>query len=171
MTEKFIFWAQALDNSSPDSITVRGEALGADDSLRRQKAVSDVSHVVKLGNRIFDTRGVQLTVDAQHFIIEVPSVQRDKAGRAAPIVCYGQYDREIIANLSDYVADSLCEFARENGRSIKPEHIELVHQAFSELKKKLKKRRIVFGTVIGAAVLTIVALICGIMSFMSSRTP
>jgi len=171
MTEKFIFWAQALDNSSPDLITVRGEAIGADDSLRRQKAVSDVSHVVKSGNRIFDTRGVQLTADAQNFIIEVPSVQQDRDGRTAPIVCYGQYDREIIANLSDYVADSLCEFVRESGRSIKPEHIELVHQAFSELKKKNQKRRIAFGTVIGAAALTIAILIYGIIRLISSRIP
>ena len=92
MTEKLIFWAQALDNASPDHIEMRGHKLSPDDNVQRQKAVSLVSSVVKAGSRIFDRQGVQLTEDGRHFVVEVPSAERDDAGRTAPIVSYGDYD-------------------------------------------------------------------------------
>lgn len=148
MTEKYIFWAQALDNSAPDHIEVRGEELEVGDSLRRQEAVSFVSRVVKSGERIFDVGGVLLAADTQHFVVEVPSVQQDKIGRTAPIVCYGGYEREVGGALGASVAVGLDAFAKRIGRSLQPEHSELIRESFEVLKKKsLTKRRIRNGAI------------------------
>jgi hypothetical protein len=137
--EKFTFWAQALDNSSPDHMDKRGEELSPDDSYHRNEVVALVSAVVKRGTRVFESNGVQLTVDKHHFVLEVPSAERDQAGRIAPIVCYGNYDpvMQSVGNaFGASVAVGLHDFATRIGRSLQPEHVELVDIAFVELKKK-----------------------------------
>lgn len=158
MTSGFILWAQALDNSSPDHIAVRGAALDAEDSLRRQEAVSLVSHVIKDGVRIFESRGVRLTADNRHFIVEIPSAQRDLAGRTAPIVCCGEYDSSFEETLGAKVADTLNEFARRIGRNLHSEQLELVRGSFAELKKKLLRRTLVRAATRTATVLALLML-------------
>lgn len=137
--DKFTLWAQALDNSSPDHFNVRGEELAADDSVRRQEAVSSVSNVIKHGTRCYESGGVLLTADARHFVLEVPSAQRDRAGRTAPIVCYGLYDAKDGETLDDSAAAALNDFAKRIGRTLSPEHLELTRAAFAALKKKRTK--------------------------------
>lgn len=158
MTEKFIFWAQALDNSSPDHIEVHGQGLSPDDGARRQKAVSLVSSVVKAGTRVFDSGAVQLTADRNHFVIEVPSAQRDRAGRTAPIVCYGDYDSMVGEALGDSVAVALAEFAERIGRRLQAEHLELARGSFAALKKKSSTRRLARVIGIAAVALAVLAL-------------
>jgi hypothetical protein len=181
VTEKFIFWAQALDNASPDHIEMEGEELSPDDTRRRQDAVSRVNRVCKTGKTIFNQHGVQLTADRQHFVIEVPSAERDRAGRIAPIVCYGDYNDSTVGDaLGASVAVALDDFAKRIGRNILPEHFDLVRasierlcgrrlarnilpehfdrvrQAFAEVKRKcsmVKRRRAV---AIGVAALVVV---------------
>lgn len=167
MTEKFIFWAQALDNASPDHIDMRGEELSPDDTVRRQEAVSLVSGVVKAGSRIFDQRGVQLTEDGRHFVVEVPSAERDRAGRTAPIVCYGDYDSAVGDALGALVAVGLDDFAKRIGRNIHPEHFELARESFAVLKKKSSTRKLERVVAIGAAALVLLALVYWLVSRVS----
>ena len=157
MTEKLIFWAQALDNASPDHIEMRGEELSPDDTVRRQEAVSLVSGVVKAGSRIFDQRGVQLTEDGRHFVVEVPSAERDRAGRTAPLVCYGDYDSTVGDALGASVAVGLDDFAKRIGRNILPEHFELARESFAVLKKKSSTRKLERVVAIGAVALALLA--------------
>lgn len=159
MIVNFIFWAQALDNSSADHIEMRGEKLGADDSVRRQEAVSLVSRVVKSGIRVFDDCGVRLTVDDQHFVVEVPFVERDSAGRMAPVVCYGDYDRSAGDALGTSVVTGIGEFATRIGRSLQPEHIELTKESFKALKKNSSMRRLVLRGAIGAVIMALLAFV------------
>lgn len=158
MTEKFTFWAQALDNSSPDHIEARGEELDFGDSGRRQEAATQVSRVIKLGNNVFSADGVQLTADNRDFVLEVPSVQRDRVGRIAPIVCYGNYSRDARSELGVSASTALAAFATRIGRTIQPEHVALVHKAFDVLKKKCLTRRIVWTIVNGILILAFSAL-------------
>ena len=167
MTEKFIYWAQALDNASPDHIDMRGEALSPDDAVRRQEAVSLVSGVVKAGSRIFDQRGVQLTEDGRHFVVEVPSAERDRAGRTAPIVCSGDYDSTVGDALGNSVAFGLDDFAKRIGRNILPEHFELARESFAVLKKKFLRMRLERAVAIGATVLVLLALVYLLVSGVS----
>lgn len=153
-----MFWAQALDNASPDHIDMRGEELSPDDTVRRQEAVSLVSSVVKTGSRIFDQQGVRLTEDGQHFVVEVLSAERDRAGRTAPIVCYGDYDPTLVDALGASVAVGLDDFAKRIGRNILPEHFELARKSFAALKKKSSTRKLERVVAIGAVATAVLAL-------------
>lgn len=148
--EKFTLWAQALDNSSPDHFNVRGEEIAADDSARRQEAVSSVSSVIKNGTRCYEYGGVLLTADARHFVLEVLSTQRDHAGRTAPIVCYGLYEARDGDTLEDTAAAALNDFAEHIGRTLPPGTFELVRASFAALKKKKTKltRTLKFGVLV-----------------------
>jgi hypothetical protein len=159
MTENLVYWAQALDNASPDQIDLRGEELSSEDTIRRQEAVSMVSSVVKSGWRIFSEGGVQLTADGHRFVAEVPSAQRDEAGRIAPIVCCGEYGNRIDEVFVESVAVGIDDFAHRIGRTIDPEHFKITRRAFAVLKKKasMRKRVRVFG--IGALAFVLLALV------------
>lgn len=158
MTAALIFWAQALDNASPDHIEMHGEELSAYDTVRRQQAVALVSNVIKTGRTIFELDGVQLSVNAQHFVIEVPSAQRDRMGRTAPIVCFGARDQAADDALGAAVAAGIDGFATRIGRSLGPEHLELARKSFSDLKKKPFQRQPIGVTaIIAAGLLLLVA--------------
>lgn len=159
MTEKFILWAQALDNSSPDHFAVRGEELPADDSVRRQEAVSSVSSVIKNGTRVYDVSGVLLTADSRHFVLEIPSAQRDRAGRTAPIVCYGDYDATVGDGLGVSAVMALDVFAQRISRTLLPEHLELSRASFEALKKKSSTTKLMRTTGIGAVALVLLAIV------------
>lgn len=150
MNKKSIFWAQALDNSSPDHIEIGGEKLRSDDLLNRQKAVSLVSQVIKSGACVFSERGVRLTADNQHFVVEVLSVQQDRAGRAAPIICYGD-----VVMTAETVTEGINKFANQIDRSLQSEHLELVQKSFVILKKKFRVKKIVRMAAIVVAVLMV----------------
>ncbi|WP_139026540.1 hypothetical protein [Achromobacter arsenitoxydans] len=136
MTDKFVLWAQALDNASPDHFEMLGKMLDAEDTVQRQKAVSLVSSVIKKGSRVREQSGVILTADRRHFILEVPSAQCDNAGRTAPIVCYGDY-RPFSNSHSDSAATALDDFTRKIGRTLRPEHRALVRESLESLKKNV----------------------------------
>jgi hypothetical protein len=159
MTDKFILWAQALDNASPDHFEVRGKVLDPDDTVRRQEAVSLVSSVIKRGARICEKSGVLLTADDSHFVVEVPSAQRDSAGRTAPIVCYGDYDATVGNALGASAAVALDDFARRIGRTLQPEHFELARASFETLKKKSSTTKLVRTAGIGTVGLVLLAIV------------
>jgi hypothetical protein len=133
--EGLTYWAQALDNSSSDHIVALGEELSPDDSEGRQHAVSQVSDVIRGGTCIFEEDGVRLTADQRHFVLEIPSEQRDQVGRIAPIVCYGHYDRAQNNVLWASVAAGLRDFSRHIGRSLQSEQLGLARASFVMLKK------------------------------------
>jgi len=159
VTEQLIFWAQALDNASPDHIEISGTRLTPDDVARRQEAVSQVSNVIKAGTRIFDLDGVQLTEDGYHFVAEVPSAERDRAGRVAPIICYGAYEADVGDALASSVVDGLEDFAKRIDRNILPAHSVLTRKSFTKLKKKSLTRRIIRAAGAVAAALVLLALV------------
>lgn len=159
MTDKFILWAQALDNASPDHFDAHGKDLAPDDTVQRQEAVSKVSSVIKNGERLFERSSVLLTADTSHFVVEVPSVQRDHAGRTAPIVCFGDYDATAVNALGASAAVALDEFAKKIGRSLQPEDFELIRASFDTLKKKSLTTKLVRIVGIGVMVLVLLAIV------------
>lgn len=152
MRPKLTFWAQALDNKSPDHIGIGGEAVPPEDTFRREESVSLVSSVVKGGACVFQERGMQLTADDDKFVVEVPSLERDQAGRSAPIVCYGGYGAEIDDALAKEVCTGFHDFAKRIGRTVQAD-VEDFARAFAALKKNVSKRKLVHLVGIGAAVL------------------
>ncbi len=142
MNGKLVFWAQALDNASPDHIAFQGEDVSPNDEVRRQQAVSLVSSVVKGGTPVFVEDGFQLTEDGHRFVVEVPSGERDREGRIAPIVCCGEYDATVNEALSAHVAAGIGNFANSIGRTTHAKHLEMTLKAFAALKKKSSTRRL-----------------------------
>ncbi|UPL20479.1 hypothetical protein [Alcaligenes faecalis] len=159
MTDKFILWAQALDNASPDHFDVHGKDVEPDDTIQRQEAVSKVSSVIKNGARLFEQKGVLLTANASHFVVEVPSAQHDYAGRTAPIVCYGDYGTTVGDELGSAVAVALNAFAKKIGRTLQPIDSELARMSFEALKKKSLMTKRVLNVGIGVAGLVIFVII------------
>ncbi len=143
MTSNLILWAQPLDNTSPDHIESPGEVVSSERPERRERAVSTVYSVATAGKRIFSKGGVQLTDDGRRFLVEVLSDQRDQAGRAAPIVCCGKYDPSFDDGSGAKVVININEFAQRIGRTITPEKLDLMKQAFVLLKKKRQRKRLV----------------------------
>lgn len=158
MTDRFILWAQALDDISPDHFDVHGKDLDPDDTVQRQAAVSSVSSVIKSGSRIFEQNGVLLTANAHHFVVEVSTAQRDPAGRIAPIVCYGDYDATVGDALGASAANALEDFAKRIGRTLAPEHFEIAQASFDSLKKKSLRTRLVRTVGSGAVGLVLLAI-------------
>lgn len=156
---KFVLWAQALDNSSPDHFEVGGEELSPDDAIRREEAVASVYGVIKSGMRVYDLNDVILTAHVRDFVLEVPSAQRDHAGRSAPIVCQGQYDVERGDALGDSATLALDDFARRIGRTLQPEHIDGARAAFAALKQKLSTTNVGRTLGVGGVVLVILGLV------------
>lgn len=83
------FWAQSLDNKSPDVIFKDGEEL-SDDELR-QKLVSEIYEVPKSNINA-------LTIDSSvrvrrysypKFVIEAIPTEKDQVNRLAPVIIYG----------------------------------------------------------------------------------
>lgn len=155
-----VFWAQALDNAAPDHIEFDGEAIPAEDTKRRQDAVSLVSSVVKKGQRVFSKNGVLLTFHGERYVFEVPSAERDRAGRTAPIVLCGEYSSGVDDGLASMVVNEADEFAKRIGRTVGVEHFDGAREAFSALNSALKKtsskRKLI---AVGVAILVLVALV------------
>jgi hypothetical protein len=124
-------WCQALDNQSDDHIELNGAMLTGDDNMKRQQAVSAVSSVIKSGRKLYSKDDVILTADKSSFCIEVPSEQKDVAGRIAPMI----YVDDISTSSSASVSTKLSSFAFKVGRTISGQSLILVKEAFSKLKK------------------------------------
>ena len=101
---------------------------------------------------------MQLTADGQHFIIEVPSDQRDAAGRTAPIICHGAYGPDAVDELGATVSDGLAGFAAHIGRTLTSGQLEQARDAFAALKKKSPTKRLVWQVAIGAVALLLLVL-------------
>lgn len=158
MTQDFIFLAQALDNKSGDHIRSAGNSLSDGDTVSREKAVSAISTVIQKGKKVFDARGVQLTVDGHRFVLEVLANECDVAGRRAPIVCSGDYDMATENTTIESVLTELPRFASRIQRSIPPSGASDIRLAFDQLKKKyLSTRRMQLILIAGTLVALVVA--------------
>jgi len=82
------FWAQSLDNRSPDVIFRDGEELSDDES--RQKLVSEIYEVPKSDiEALLADSSVTVRYSDPRFVIEAIPTEKDQVNRLAPIVIYG----------------------------------------------------------------------------------
>ncbi len=165
MNQILVFWAQALDNTSPDHIELNGKELLHDDTANRQRAVSLMSSIVKAGSEVFDRDNVRITVDSRRFVVAVPSNERDCAGRIAPIVCCGEYNSPVEDGFIDKVKDGLGGFAKNIGRTVSQKHFDLL---IGQMPLALKKKPL-FMQLIDVLKNTIKAIIKLILNVMIGR--
>lgn len=160
MSNNFGLWAQSLDNFSPDEMSIDEKQLLPDDKVKRENLVSEVSHIVATSPYQISEDGIKLTANETHFLLEVISSKCDNAGRAAPIICYGNYDNKSIDSLTDLVFESLNNFARQINRDIPSICIPQIKDMFVKLKKRKKRDKYLRYSVVAAvsAVVGFVAL-------------
>ena len=126
-----------------------------------------VSAVVRNGARLYDDGGARLTEDGDRLVVEVPSAERDEAGREAPIVCCVSFGRsEALAGneLMLFVNGRLVEFSERIERRLRHDQLVLMSEAFSALKKKLKRRMLVRMAVVGSVTMAALALVAWLLS-------
>ena len=163
--KQFIFWAQALDNTSPDHVEMRGQVLSPDDAVEREKAASTVADIIRRGSAVYQEGHFKLTVCKNRFVLEVPSVQRDNAGRVAPLVCCGEYRSRDLDILEHAVASALDRFAQGIEREIDSSQRNSIGPAFAVLKKKSVSGRRGCLMALGAAVILLIVVVVALGVF------
>lgn len=162
MSVLFNFWAQALDNISADSISVDGNSLAPNEQMQRQQAVSFVSDTALAGRQVFNQSGVALTLTKCSFVLELVPLQTDTAGRAAPIVCFG----DIPSNMADWEPVFMSEMERflvSVEREIGIEQREKIELALQLIKKKHAFSRDKIG------IIFLIACICATLGMIAAR--
>ena len=128
------FWAQALDNTSPDHF-MQDEHMLDDDSQGRQGIAQSVSRVKSNGSRAYDESGVILVVHRTEFVLEFPCEERDDSGRVSPIVCHGTFGDRASAELNAFVINEAKRFALEAHRPLSEATQSNMTEALGALKK------------------------------------
>ena len=112
------FRAQSLDNLAPDPMEVNGCPLEAKDEEERKRLGQRIAQVSKSGTRVFSEGPISAFRLGNKFILEIPSDQKDSAGRIAPIICYGHVSRESEKSWPDEVVRAIRDFANQIGRGV-----------------------------------------------------
>ena len=98
------FWAQSLDNQSPDLIFKDGIELTDDES--RQNIVSEIYEVPKSNIDVLPTNSsITARYSYPKFVIEAIPAEKDQVNRLAPIVIYGV----IPSDWSDLWVKDVCD--------------------------------------------------------------
>lgn len=155
MKRNFTFWAQSLDNVSPDHFEIDGQPLADSDVAGRQGVVTQIARIAEKGAMVFQEGGVSLTVSRDGCVVEAYSNLPDQAGRIAPIVGLIKVDYRPSPSLGDAVSEAMRSFALSIGRDLKAGHDELVRNAFSV---KFARRGTRFPAWVVLAIITFIVI-------------
>jgi hypothetical protein len=139
------FWAQSLDNQSPDIIFKDGEEL-SDDKLR-QKLVSEIYEIPKNNIEVLSAdSAVTVRYSYPKFVIEAIPTEKDQVNRLAPIVIYGIlpdnlseiWIKEVCTGIEDFVSSRLK-------RTLDNSALVAIHDWLSEILEKKKKAKLQYN--------------------------
>jgi hypothetical protein len=139
------FWAQSLDNQSPDIIFKDGEEL-SDDKLR-QKLVSEIYEIPKNNIEVLSANSaVTVRYSYPKFVIEAIPTEKDQVNRLAPIVIYGIlpdnlseiWIKEVCTGIEDFVSNRLK-------RTLDNSALVAIHDWLSETLEKKKKANLQYN--------------------------
>lgn len=139
---KLSFRAQSLDNRSVDPVETDNQRRPQDDHIERRKFAEQISRV-SLDGRLVFTNGIHAVhLLGDEFLIKLPSIERDVAGRVAPILCYGTLPDEPIDSWPDEVVESIAGFARRIERTISAESRQIARDGVRELVTARRSRSV-----------------------------
>jgi len=153
---KLSFFAQALDNTSPNHLSLDGQMLHSNDTALREQITTMIANTTMKGKKVFDEEFIQLHINGADFIISVPSAERDDIGRIAPIVCIGKVNDPMDDSVTEKILHEIKHFTAMIGRSVDPETIRIARKALLLLKKNRQIPR--YGLAIGAAIIAVIAI-------------
>lgn len=160
--DSFFFWAQSLDNSSPDYIYVDRKALNPKKySAERRKVVSQISNVTKNVDAIATGKNVKIFIGKEEFALSIILPEVDELNRKAPILCYSKLPDPGDQYFSKRALLFIHEFVEGIGRTLPNSTTDEIFAALSLAKKKrtLSGRTIVVGLLILFILLLLLAVL------------
>lgn len=158
------FYAQSLDDRSPDHVEVNNRLLTEDDEC--QDLAQKISEVSLNGDEVFSKNWHSAFLLDNKFLLETPSDERDDADRIAPILCYGHVPDEPPVSWSIDVVNAMVRFAERIGRKVSDDSRERACEGVkaileAEKKNQLRMRRKMLGVTALLIVLGVVSILWG----------
>ena len=156
------FYAQSLDDRSPDHVGVNNRLLTEDAEC--QDLAQKISEVSLNGDEVFSRHWHSAFLLDNKFLLETPSDQLDDAGRIAPILCHGHVpDKPPVSWASDVVS-AMVRFAERIERTVSDESQEMARRGVEAILEAQKKnqprmRRKMLGVVALLIVLGVVSIL------------
>ena len=166
MSGPLSFKAQALDNTSPDHYQIGDEILPDEDHARPRQVTNVISEVARKGTPVLKAGGAELILQGPRFLVQVYSVERDRAGRRAPILCCGEFSR---SDDPQAIIQAIERFAKNIGRTVEPGHIQAIRDSLAKLKKS-KSPAIPLAVGIGVAVVLAALMMFALHQRRSQRS-
>lgn len=135
------FWAQSLDNKSPDVFAADRPTnlVAADDEHTRTAIVTRVSKASR-GALIGPVAGVIAHLAGSEFMIKAPCEERDVAGRLAPLVAVGSIPAGSSESFAGDIAGKFREFAATTNRRLLPATLSAIESLVRAVLEKKKRR-------------------------------
>jgi hypothetical protein len=157
--KNLFFWAQSLDNQSPDTIIEDGNELF--DDTQRQQVVLDIYQVPGKKREFFEKDSkVSIRFSDPKFVIEAIPAEKDQADRLAPIVIYGELPKK---DASQWWIDDVCKeidhvVADKLNRTISRDSISSIRKMLTTVLEEKKKRSEIKIIITSLAIIFLVAL-------------
>lgn len=136
--KKLSFWAQSLDNQSPDILVKYGEEL-SNDKLR-QELVSEINEVTTKKEISPSDSSVTIRYSDPKFVIEAIPTEKDQVNRIAPIVIYGELRDDFSLEWIEEACDEIKKVVSDKiKRTLHNSTLEAIRNWLTETLEK--KRR------------------------------
>jgi hypothetical protein len=169
------FWAQSLDNESPNSITLDGKALSPSEEKTRQEIISDIYNIASEKTKIKSLSDVTMYSKASKFVFEVIPLEKDVAERLSPIIVLGDFPdkTETLDVWVNNVCDQLSKFTSEVvGRTLSDTTLATFKEWLTSETLGSKKKQQQSQEAITLLILTLLPLIVGwVLQMKLSQLP
>jgi hypothetical protein len=137
--KNLFFWAQSLDNQSPDIILNNTQEIL--DDTKRQQVVSEIYDIPgKKVDSLTPNSGVKFRFSDPKFLIEAIPAEKDQLDRLAPILIYGELAEELSQDWIESICSEISEVVSNKlNRTLSINTIEAIREWFIEVLEKKKK--------------------------------
>ncbi len=149
--KNLFFWAQSLDNQSPDLIFQDREEI-VNESIC-QKIVSEIYNLP--GEKIKLSSEVTVRFSDPKFVIEAIPLEKDEGNRLAPIVIYGQLPDKLSPDWIESSCSKIREVvAHQLKRTLNRDAVAIIKQWFNSIleakKNKVEEQKRILSVSLGS---------------------
>lgn len=142
---KITFWAQSLDNVSPDLIEIDMDGQILEPNLLEREDIVNTISRISLSRRVeVSTKFVTIYVYDSDFILKTFPEKRDQAQRRSPIIAYGTLPEKITDPWVLDFTKSLYSFGDRIGRPLESKIQAEIDDDFIRIQNRrnyIKKKR------------------------------
>lgn len=136
MKYRVIFWAQALDNRSPDQVEMNGELISSDSPALRSELVSFAARKMNHGIARSSSQDIRFASSPLYIALQARSADRDSLGRSSYVVCCARKNAFASGN---ELRKELLRFASSIGRTMDAVVLDQLESIFDTIKKNNRK--------------------------------